>query len=152
MTATTRSASMTPSSMSLASSEAPLTLCSGTLRTSIGAGIRFLSAGENGSGVVAGDGVGDVLERGDDGAAPAPLDEAERGLDLGAHAAARELPVRGVGAQLGGAHPAQRALAGPAEVDHDVGDVGGDDQRVRAELTGQDRRGQVLVDDGLDAT
>src|SRR4051812_3485058 len=148
MTAITRSASITPSSMSLASSEASLTLCSGTLRTSMGAGIRFLSAGENGSGVVAGDGVGDVLERGDDGAVPASLHEAERGLDLGAHAAAGELSRGGVLAQLGGGHPAQRALAGPAEVDHDVGDVGGDDQRVRAQLAGQDRRGQVLVDDG----
>src|SRR5829696_3821342 len=42
MTAMTRSASITPSSMSLASSEASLTLCRGTLRTSIGAGTGFL--------------------------------------------------------------------------------------------------------------
>src|SRR3954451_528780 len=44
MTAMTRSASMTPSSMSLASSDASLTLCSGTLRTSIGAGTGSLSS------------------------------------------------------------------------------------------------------------
>src|SRR5829696_8796708 len=98
MTAMTRSASMTPLSMSLASSEASLTLCSGTLRTSIGAGIRFLSTGENGSGVVATDGVGDVLEGGDDGSASsvcgiARLHEAQRGLDLGAHRAAGELAL-----------------------------------------------------------
>src|SRR5215210_2908408 len=104
MTATTRSASMMPSSMSLASSEASLTLCSGTLRTSIGAGtgsprsgrrgggysVRNGSGGEDGADVVATDGVGDVLERGDDGSASsvcgASLDEAEGGLDLGAHA------------------------------------------------------------------
>src|SRR3712207_7046425 len=48
MTATTRSASMTPSSMSFASSEASLTLCSGTLRTSIGAGTGSLFLGREG--------------------------------------------------------------------------------------------------------
>src|SRR4051812_10686089 len=115
----TRSASSTPSSMSLASSEASLTLCSGTLRTSIGAGTgspsrdgRGGSDGENGAGVVTTDGVGDVLERGDDGSASsvggAPsLDETEGGLDLRAHAAARELAGGGVLAQLGDGHPAE---------------------------------------------
>src|SRR3954447_20886116 len=119
MTAMTRSASMTPSSMSLASSDASLTLCSGTLRTSIGAGTGSLSSlqvgmallqgpaaslrvvggrrvlcfsgGQDGAGVVAGDGVGDVLERGDDGAGTPTLDEAEGGGDLRPHAAAGEL-------------------------------------------------------------
>src|SRR3954447_24521653 len=132
MTAMTRSASMTPSSISLASSEASLTLCSGTLRTSIGAGIGFLSTGgQDGAGVVSGDGVGDVLEGRDDGALAAPVDEAERGLDLGAHAAAGELAGRGVRAQLGGGDPAQRAGGRGVEVDHDVRDVGGEDQDVR---------------------
>src|SRR4051812_25564694 len=110
MTATTRSASITPSSMSFASSEASLTLCRGTLRTSIGAGncSLFLHRGpgpallqgpaaapsrvppracegrggrgpstvggrrvllQDGADVVARDGVGDVLEGCDDGAA-----------------------------------------------------------------------------------
>src|SRR3712207_4471976 len=90
MTATTRSVSITPSSMSLASSEASLTLCSGILRTSIGAGTSFLSTREqDGADVVARDGVGDVLEGRHDGAARGSgamsraLHEAERGLDLG---------------------------------------------------------------------
>src|SRR3954449_5711129 len=94
MTATTRSASMTPSSMSLASSEASLTLCSGTLRTSIGAGtaVPLGSGGQDGAGVVAGDGVGDVFQGRDDGAAWSRrgltgLHEAEDGVDLRAHAA-----------------------------------------------------------------
>src|SRR5687768_13119981 len=110
MTATTRSASMTPSSMSLASSEASLTLCSGTLRTSIGAGIASssLAGGQDGADVVALDGVGDVLEGRDDGARPALLDEAQRCLDLRAHRAAGELAVGGVRAHLRGGHPAQR--------------------------------------------
>src|SRR3712207_3893008 len=117
----TRSASMTPSSMSRASSEASLTLCSGTLRTSIGAGTASSSRGvwsggaENGADVVALDGVGDVLERGDHGAGAATLDEAERRLDLGTHRAARELAVGGVRAQLGNGHPAQRAGGRRAE-------------------------------------
>src|SRR4051812_18489626 len=108
MTATTRSASMTPSSMSLASSLASLTLCSGTLRTSIGAGTGFLSAvGQDGADGVTGDGVGDVLQRGDDGALAACLHETQGGLDLGAHAAAAELTGRGVRAQLRGGDPTQ---------------------------------------------
>src|SRR3954468_22602333 len=135
MTAMTRSASMTPSSISLASSEASLTLCSGTLRTWIGAGIGFLSAGgENGAGVVSGDGVGDVFQGRDDGAGAAPLHEAQRGLDLGAHAAAGELAGRGVLPQLGGGDPAEGALGRRAEVNHDVGDVGGDDEGARTQL------------------
>src|SRR3954452_38959 len=100
MTAMTRSASMTPSSISLASSEASLTLCSGTLRTSIGAGIGFLSTGgQDRAGVVAGDGGGDVLEGRDDGAAAAVVEEPQRGLDLGTHAAAGELAGQGELAQ-----------------------------------------------------
>src|SRR6478735_1410321 len=104
MTAMTRSASMTPSSMSLASSEASLTLCSGTLRTSIGAGTavplgstdfrcrKSGSGGQYGAGVVTRDGVSDVFQGGDHGAPPTSLDETERGIHLGAHAAAGELP------------------------------------------------------------
>src|SRR3954452_12714527 len=132
MTAITRSASKTPSSMSLASSDASLTLCSGTLRTSIGAGTwsLFLRRVEdrrvlrqNGADVVAGYGVGDVLEGRDDGSAfpicgITTLDEAEGGLDLGAHRAPGELACGGVLPQLRRGHPAQRALVGGAEIDH----------------------------------
>src|SRR3954466_11915820 len=177
MTAMTRSASMTPSSMSLASSEASLTLCNGTLRTSIGAGTGVplygvalwggplpgtapslrgvgggdpFSGGEHGAGVVTADGVGDVFERRDDGAGAAPVQEAQRGLDLGAHAAAGELALSGVLAHLLDGHPAQGSDGRHAEVHHHVRDVGRDDQRVRVEFEGQDRGGEVLVDDGLD--
>src|SRR3954468_9025423 len=102
MTAMTRSASMTPSSMSLASSEASLTLCSGTLRTSIGAGTGVpFSTGHDGADVVTADGVGDVLQAGHDGALTATFDEAQRGLDLGGHRTAAELAGRGVPTQLG---------------------------------------------------
>src|SRR6476660_2949693 len=103
MTAMTRSASMTPSSMSLASSEASLTLCSGTLRTSIGAGtaVPLGSGGQDGAGVVTGDGVGDVFQGRDDGARAAVVEEAEQGVDLRPHAAPRELTGGGVLAQLG---------------------------------------------------
>src|SRR3954454_17771754 len=155
VTAVKRSASTTPSSMSLASSEASLTLCSGTLRTSIGAGIGFLpgygSGGQDGAGVVATDGVGDVLERRDDGAGAATFDEAEGGLDLGAHAAAGELPGGRVPAHLRDGHPAEGTLGRRSEVDHHVRDVGRDDERVRVQLAAQDRGGEVLVDDRLDA-
>src|SRR3954465_12318287 len=161
MTATTRSASRTPSSMSLATSEASLTWGSGTLRTSIGAGTRAPSwvggppAGAGGRKVLlqdgpdgaAPDGVGDVLEGRDDGAAAASLDEPECGLDLRAHAAARELPRSRVRAQLGGGDALQRPGRRRPEVDHHVRDVGRDDQHLRLEFPGEQGRGQVLVDD-----
>ena len=79
------------------------------------------------------------------------VDEAQRGLHLGAHAAARELAGGGVLAQLGDGDAAQGPGGRRAEVHHDVGDVGGDDQGVGVELAGEDRGGEVLVDDGLDA-
>ena len=81
----------------------------------------------------------------------AGLDEAEGGVDLGAHAAAGELAGGGVLAQLGDGDPAQRPGGRRAEVDHHVRDVGGDDEGVGVDLAGQDRGGEVLVDDGLDA-
>src|SRR3954471_2929160 len=104
MTATTRSAWITPSLMSLASSEASLTLCSGTLRTSIGVGTGylFLCSSDDGAELVAGHGVGDVFQGRDDGAGATVLEEAQGGVDLGAHAAARELTLPGVRAQLSG--------------------------------------------------
>src|SRR3712207_709691 len=115
----TRSASMTPASMSFASSEASLTVCSGTLRTSIGAGTGSLflrregvallqgpaadlrAVGgrgvrmEDGADVVPADGGGDVFQAGDDGAGragggAAPVGEPQRGLHLRPHAAAGE--------------------------------------------------------------
>src|ERR1700712_3038804 len=122
MTAMTRSASMTPSSMSLASSDASLTLCSGTLRTSIGAGTGFplLGGGQDGAGVVAVDGVGDVFQGRDHGAGPARAHEAEAGVDLRAHAAARELTLRGVPFELGHRHAPERTGGRRPEVDHHV--------------------------------
>src|SRR3954453_973911 len=78
------------------------------------------SGGEHGAGVVTADGVGDVFERRDDGAGAAPVQEAQRGLDLGAHAAAGELALSGVLAHLLDGHPAQRSDGGGAEVHHHV--------------------------------
>src|SRR4051794_11821549 len=122
--------------MSLASSEASLTLCSGTLRTSIGAGTGDLSLSscDDGAELVAGHGVGDVYQGGDDGAGAAVLEEAQGGVDLGAHAAARELTLRGLRAHLGGGDPAERPLVRRAEIDHHVGDVGRDDEGVGLEV------------------
>src|SRR3954468_7555227 len=148
MTAMTRSASMTPSSMSLASSDASLTLCSGILRTSIGAGTGapWLGGGQDGAGVVTVDGVGDVFQGRDDGSTPACLHEAEEGVDLRAHAAAGELACGGVLAQFCDRHAPERTGGRRPEVDHHVGDVGGDHEGVGVQLGGQDRGGEVLVD------
>src|SRR3954467_15073744 len=136
MTATTRSASSTPPSMSLASSEASLTLCSGTLRTSIGAGTGSLFLLEDGAGVVAGHRIGDVFQGGDDGAAATAVQEPECRVDLGSHAAARELTGGGELAQLCGSDAAEGTRGRRAEVDHHVRDIGGDDQGVGVHVAG----------------
>ena len=59
-------------------------------------------------------------------------------------------PSRGVRADLGQAHPGEVALVVGAPVDGGVVDVGGDDEDVGVEGSGEQRGGEVLVDDGLD--
>src|SRR5215472_18734724 len=97
MIATTRSASITPWSMSVPSSLASETLCSGILRTSIGSGTAHSSAvrlagsvwqvgGDHGA-RTSGQGVANRRQVGDDGL-PATGGEPARRLDLRAHAAA----------------------------------------------------------------
>src|SRR5688572_14482002 len=128
MIAKTRSAAMTPSSMSLVSSEASATEWMGTLRTSMALGVAlgmgFLSGGvsgyDDGAGMT-GDGGGDLVEAGDDARAAGGLDEAADGVDLRAHRAGREVAVRGVGSQLLDGDPAERLGVGPSPADHRVG-------------------------------
>src|SRR5579859_3917121 len=126
MTAITRSASNTPSSISLASSLASDTLCRGTLRTSIGSGtarssgswsrrpawragmsvwrtvLRHDRAGPAGQRLL------DSGEVGDDRSAPAGGEPARR-LDLRSHAAGAELARPSELPQPGKGHRAERA-------------------------------------------
>src|SRR6478672_4541986 len=136
MMAMTRSASMTPSSMSLASSEASATLWIGTLRTSMGSGTVVHPSG---------------WWCCDDAALTAAAHEAQRRLDLGPHGAGGEVALRGVLLHLAEGDLPDGAGVGAAVADDSVLDVGGDDQGVRLDRTREDGRGQVLVDDGLDA-
>src|SRR5690349_6266949 len=122
MTAMTRSASITPSSMSFASPEASLTLRMGTLRTSMGSGMLrslLVSMGSGTSFCSAWCGwpallgpLGDVVtgldhgacpplcgrrdlgEAADDGTAAAVLHEAGDRFDLRSHRAAGEVALR----------------------------------------------------------
>src|SRR6476661_1699189 len=108
MMAITRLASMTPSSMSFASSDASATEWIGTLRTSMASGtvddlsLQWFSARGtrlvfSGSAVLddgsdpALDGVGDAGQVGDDGPAAAGAHEPQGRLDLGPHRARREV-------------------------------------------------------------
>ena len=84
-------------------------------------------------------------------AGTAALDEAGRGVDLGAHRPGGELPGLGVPAQLGEGDPLEVALLRGAPVDGGVVDVGGDDEDVGVEGAREQGGGEVLVDDGLDA-
>src|SRR5690242_7539262 len=124
----TRSASITPSSMSFSRPEASVTLSMGTLRTSMGSGMgvsctatcgdqRWMELDDRAGEAV--DGVGGAVEGGDDGAMPARLDEADRRLDLRTHAAAGEVALRGERAQLLRGRASDGALARGA-----VGDGG----------------------------
>src|ERR1700754_3954036 len=100
MIAITRSACMTPSSMSFASSLASATEWIGTLRTSMASGICVpLLVGYDDGSRVARDGVGDVGEVRDDGPGAAALDEPAGRVDLRTHGAAGEVPLRRVGPQ-----------------------------------------------------
>ena len=83
--------------------------------------------------------VADALQRRDHRPGPALLDEAHGSLDLGTHAAARELTVGGVGTHLTGGDPADRARLVGAEVEDRVVDVGGDDQHVDVKAAGEQR-------------
>ena len=100
MIAITRSASITPSSISFASSLASATEWIGTLRTSMASGMRIpfgsVSRVRRRCRSSPVDGVGDVVEVGDDGAGAAALDEPAGGVDLGAHRAAGEVALGGV--------------------------------------------------------
>src|SRR5687768_7697262 len=114
MTAITRSAASTLSSISLASSEASATEWMGTLRTSmalgIGASFPRVSVGYDDGAGAAGESVDDRVEVGDDRGVAGGLDEPQRRLDLRAHRAAGEVPVRGVAAERGDGDPADRIL------------------------------------------
>src|SRR4051794_22415779 len=123
MIAMTRSAAITPSSMSFASSLASATEWIGTLRTSIASGIwRFLRlVGYDDGAGRPGHRLGEVSKIGDDGPRAAGLDEPAGGVDLGAHRAAGEVALRGVRAQLGDRHDPDVGGLGGAVVEDRVG-------------------------------
>src|SRR3954447_15378060 len=98
MIAITREASMTPSSMSFASSLASATEWIGTLRTSMALGMAVPSVGgrsvryDDGA-ARTGDGAGDGAEVGDDGAVATLLDEPAGRVDLRPHRPAGEVAL-----------------------------------------------------------
>src|SRR6476646_6868003 len=106
MTAITRSAWRTPSSISRVSSEASETECSGTLRTSMaGTGMPSILSGLVGDDdrpdlPQPGHGVDDPVEAGDHGRLVGALHEAAHRVDLRPHRPAGEVPVVGVGLHL----------------------------------------------------
>jgi len=88
--------------------------------------------------------------RADDGDVPTGTEEPRRGVHLRPHAPRWELtvllvPLRRFNVDLG-----QRAFGRIAEVDHQPGNVGDEDERLRPERTGQLAGHVVLVDDRLD--
>src|SRR6478735_9532039 len=139
MIAMTREASMTPSSISFASSLASATEWIGTLRTSMALGMVRPSGlvGYDDGACGTGDGVGDVGQVGDDRPRAALLDEPADRVDLRAHRAAGEVAVRGVTAHLARGHDADVARLRRTPGEHGVGDVGGDHEHVGLDGAGQ---------------
>src|SRR5579862_1218836 len=88
----------------------------------------------------------DLVEAPDHAAPAGPLDEAANRLDLRAHRAGGEV----LAAKLGWRSLADRPLGWGAVVHIDGVDVGGQHQGVDAQVDGQQRRGKILVDHGLD--
>src|SRR5690348_1354185 len=137
MIANTRSAAMTPSSISFVSSEASATEWIGTLRTSMALGMDVplgsigyddgadrLAVGESGHGT------SDAGQVRDDAGASGLLDEAADGVHLRPHRAAGEVARGGVLPHLvEGDATDVLGLRGPVAQDG-VRDVGGDDQRI----------------------
>src|SRR5688572_21405717 len=155
MIAITRSAAITPSSMSFASSEASATEWIGTLRTSMASGMRLVSwvglVGYDDGAGVAGDTLDDVLEVRDHGALTALLHEAADGVDLRSHRAAGEVALGREVAQLLDRDAADRLGVGGAEAEHGLRDVGGDDENVDLDGPREQGGAEILVDDGLHA-
>jgi hypothetical protein len=89
---------------------------------------------------------GRVLEAPDGGSCPCRRDEACRGLGLGRHRARGQRE----GAQLVRRGHPHGALGGRAMVEVDGVDVGEQQERVGAEVDGEQRGGEVLVDDRFD--
>src|SRR5579872_272627 len=93
-----------------------------------------------------------VLRVGHDRLLAATVQIVQHGLDLRRHAAGGEVDALfEVLARLGGCEAGDEALVGLAEVEGDLLDGGRDEEEVGVELVGEERRGEVLVDDGGDA-
>ena len=78
----------------------------------------------------------------DDGTSPLParaLQKLNDGLNLGEHAARREMPLVRITFQLLSRYPAQSPLVRSAEIDADLRDPRGNDQQVDLQTRDQER-------------
>src|SRR6187200_244449 len=89
-----------------------------------------------------------MIEMADDGALAAAFEKANRGIDLGTHAAWREVPLAMEGLDLLKADLCQLLLVGLAVVHGNARHRSQDEELVDTEHIGDMRRRQVLVDDG----
>src|ERR1044071_2394230 len=128
MMAITRSAWMTPSSMSLVSSEASETEWIGTLRTSMAEGCvgmgpiqadrHSVRYDDRSRGPEVGHRVDDAVEAGDHARQAGALHEPAHGVHLRTHRPAREVPLRGVLLHLRERHPPEGFGVGRPEAEH----------------------------------
>jgi len=100
---------------------------------------------------LAGDGVLQVGQAGDNRPPAAGLEKPDDPLNLRRHTARAEVPFRAIALRLVDGHAVERALVRLPEIQADLLHVGGDDEQIRAEQARQQRRGEILVNHRLDA-
>src|SRR5213593_2291278 len=98
-----------------------------------------------------GDGLGDAIQRGDHRGDASALDELDGGLDLGPHAAGRELAGGEEPVSLAHGEPVEEAPPGRAPADGDAVHPGQEHDPFGRKLASQHPGGQVLLDDCLHA-
>src|SRR5256885_1159719 len=98
-----------------------------------------------------GDGLGDAIQRGDHRGDASALDELDGGLDLGPHAAGRELAGGEEPVSLAHGEPVEEAPPGRAPADGDAVHPGQEHDPFGGKLASQHPGGQVLLDDRLHA-
>src|SRR5579883_2982405 len=99
----------------------------------------------------AGESTADGLWHGNQAGLASPLKIVDHRLDLWSHAATGKMAGGGIRPGLAEGDALEVALVGPAIVERDLLDGGGDEQEIGVQPCGEQAGGQIFVDHPLDA-